>query len=147
MARLPRPDTLARLILGGIFIYASLDKILQPEAFAEMIYNYQLLPARLINLLAVILPWVELILGALLLLGRALPGAVALANLLLLIFFGALMFNLARGLNVHCGCFTVNPTGDPATWWYVFRDAVFLMVGAYLWWKTFRRADEATPSG
>lgn len=45
-----------RLFLGAVFVYASLDKILHPQAFAEMVYNYQLLPDVLINLTAIILP-------------------------------------------------------------------------------------------
>jgi len=136
MSRWRQPYVLARLALGGVFVLASLDKIIHPQAFAEMIYNYQLLPGRAINLTAVVLPWLELILGLLLIIGRAMPGAVGLANLLLAAFFGALMFNLARGLNVHCGCFSTKPTGDPATWWYVIRDTGFLILGGYLLLKT-----------
>lgn len=126
----------SRLALGVIFLAASLDKIIHPQAFSEMIYNYQLLPHKLINLAALILPWIELVLGLLLILGRALPGSVVLSNLLLLAFFGALMFNLARGLNVHCGCFSTDPSGDPATWWYVARDSGFLVLGGFLFLKT-----------
>ncbi|MBW1711566.1 MAG: DoxX family membrane protein [Deltaproteobacteria bacterium] len=127
----------ARLALGGIFIAASLGKIVDPRAFAEMVYNYQLLPDEAVNLAALLLPWVELLLGLLLIVGRALPGAVFLSNLLLLAFFGALMFNLARGLNIHCGCFSTDPSGDPATWWYIIRDTGFLVLGGYLFLKTF----------
>ena len=133
---LPRLYTVARLALGVIFLVASLDKIMHPQAFSEMIYNYQLLPDRVINLAALVLPWMELVLGLLLILGRALPGSVVLSNLLLLAFFGALMFNLARGLNIHCGCFSTDPSGDPATWWYVTRDSGFLVLGGYLFLKT-----------
>ena len=64
---------MARLILGVIFIYASIDKIFHPAAFAEAVYNYQILPDALINLTAIVLPWLELILGAFLILGLWLP--------------------------------------------------------------------------
>ena len=127
---------LARLLLGGVFIYASLDKILHPLAFAKSINNYQILPDRLINLAAIILPWLELILGSLLLFGIWLPGAVTLINLLLATFFAALLFNIARGLNVDCGCFPASATGSPSTSWYVIRDAVFLLVGAFLFYRS-----------
>jgi len=132
----PSLYSVARLALGVIFLAASLDKIIHPQAFSEMIYNYQLLPDKVINLAALILPWIELVLGLLLILGRALPGAVVLSNLLLLAFFGALMFNLARRLNIHCGCFSTDPSGDPATWWYVTRDTRFMVLGGYLFLKT-----------
>lgn len=124
-----------RLVLGAVFIFASLDKILHPEAFAKVIYNYQILPGSLINISAIVLPWVELLLGCALLLGWWLPGAVGLANLLLVTFFGALLFNTARGLNVHCGCFSTSTHEGPATAWYLVRDASFLLMGGYLFFK------------
>ena len=127
---------LARLVLGGVFIYASVDKILHPLAFAKSINNYQILPDRVINLAAIILPWLELILGSLLLFGIWLPGAVTLINLLLTAFFAALLFNIARGLNVDCGCFTANATESPSTSWYVIRDAVFLLLGGFLFYRS-----------
>jgi len=60
-----------------------------------------------------------------------LPGAVSLANLLLISFFGALLFNLARGLDVYCGCFGTSTHGSPTMLWYVLRDGLFLLLGAY----------------
>lgn len=119
----------ARLILGGVFIFASLDKIVHPLDFAKSISNYQILPDHLINLAALILPWLELILGALLVFGVWLPGAIVLTDLLLVVFFAALLFNLARGLNVDCGCFSASPTDNPATSWYVIRDTLLLLLG------------------
>jgi len=124
---------MTRLILGGVFIYASVDKILHPVAFAEAVHNYQILPDGLINLSAIILPWLELLLGIALVLGVCLPGAAFLCNLLLITFFGALVFNLARGLDIHCGCFN---TSQEATSYcmclYVIRDGIFLLLGLYL---------------
>jgi uncharacterized membrane protein YphA (DoxX/SURF4 family) len=123
---------LARLILGGVFIFASLDKLIHPLAFAESLSDYQILPDGFINLTAIILPWLELILGSLLALGLWLPGAIVLLDLLLVAFFGALVFNLLRGLNVDCGCFSSSPTGNPSTLWYLIRDIGFLLLGGYL---------------
>ncbi|MHC1729199.1 MAG: MauE/DoxX family redox-associated membrane protein [Syntrophobacteraceae bacterium] len=126
-----------RLILGAIFITAAVDKIINPAAFAKMIFNYQLLPDFLINLCAIILPWLELALGLSLMIGLWLPGAVVLVNVLLLAFLGALVFNLARGLNIHCGCFSTAATSEPATLWYLFRDSAFLLMGGYLFFGVF----------
>ncbi|MCU0573183.1 MAG: DoxX family protein [Syntrophobacteraceae bacterium] len=127
-------DFWLRLILGAIFIVSSVGKILDPGAFAKIVYNYQLLPDVLINLVAIILPWLELMLGICLMGGFRLPGAVTLANGLLVVFFGALVFNVARGLDVHCGCFSTSTEGDPATTWYLIRDAAFLLMGGYLFY-------------
>jgi uncharacterized membrane protein YphA (DoxX/SURF4 family) len=124
-----------RLTLGAIFIFASLEKILYPLSFAKTIDNYQILPDRLINLAAIILPWLELILGFLLILGMWLPGAIVLTNLLLFTFLTALVFNVARGLNIDCGCFTLSTTESPKTFWYLARDAFFLLLGGYLFLK------------
>jgi uncharacterized membrane protein YphA (DoxX/SURF4 family) len=122
-------------VLGAIFIVASADKIYNPGGFAQAVYNYQILPDALINLTAIILPWLELILGIFLIVGFWLPGAVTLANGLLVVFFGSLVFNVARGLDVHCGCFSTSTDGDPTTAWYLIRDSVFLLMGAYLFFK------------
>lgn len=124
-----------RLLLGAIFVVASIDKIWHPAPFAQAVYNYQILPDAAVNLTAIILPGLELALGLLLVFGLWLPGAVLLANLLLAAFFGALLFNIARGLNVHCGCFTTSTEGDPATTWYLIRDSSFLILGGYLFYK------------
>jgi cobalt-zinc-cadmium efflux system protein len=122
----------ARLILGGVFIYASLDKILHPAAFAQAVFNYQLLPAQLVNLMALILPWLELILGMLLLSGIWLPGVVLGVNLLMITFLSALVFNTARGLNISCGCFSTETTASALSWWDVLRDVFFFGLSAYL---------------
>jgi uncharacterized membrane protein YphA (DoxX/SURF4 family) len=122
----------ARLVLGGVFIYASLDKILHPAAFAQAVFNYQILPAQLVNLMALVLPWLELIIGMLLLSGIWLPGAVLGVNLLMVTFLSALVFNTARGLNISCGCFSTGTTSSGLSWWVVLRDVFFFTLSAYL---------------
>ncbi len=122
----------ARLILGGVFVFASIDKILHPAAFAEAVYNYQILPDSLINLAAIVLPWLELVLGSLLISGVWMPGSVLVCNLLLLIFIGILIYNTSRGLDIHCGCFSAEPSEDPQSIWTIARDALFLVPAVYL---------------
>ena len=128
----------ARLILAGIFIYASLDKIAHPAAFANDVYNYRILPDALINLTAILLPWLELFLGLCLLAGIWLPGAVLTVNGLLIVFLGALIFNLARGIDINCGCFSTG-SDAPAMFagWYLMRDVGFLVVGIFLFYAVF----------
>jgi uncharacterized membrane protein YphA (DoxX/SURF4 family) len=132
--------TAARLAMAGIFIYASLDKIAHPAAFAKDVYNYQILPESLINLTALILPWLELFLGLCLLARIWLPGAVITVNVLLTVFMASLIFNLARGLDVNCGCFgTGGDVPAMSTGWYLLRDALFLAVGLFLLVSVFFR--------
>jgi hypothetical protein len=92
----------------------------------------------MINLTALVLPWLELLLGLCLLAGVWMPGAVLSVNGLLMLFLAALVFNLARGLDVNCGCFS---TGSDApamsTTYYLVRDIGFLALGAFLFYGVF----------
>lgn len=129
---------LAKLIMAGIFIYASIDKIAQPAAFAKDVYNYQILPDSLVNLTALVMPWLELFLGLCLLAGIWLPGAVLTINGLLVVFLAALLFNLARGLDVNCGCFSTGADAAAmSTTYYLIRDIAFLAIGAFLFVSVF----------
>jgi len=126
-----------RFILAFVFIYASLDKILHPGAFAKAVFNYQVLPGELINLTALILPWLELILGACLLLNRWMKGASCIAAVLMCVFMGLILFNLARGLDISCGCFSTNPAEGPMDMLTLLRDMLFLCLAAGLAVLTF----------
>ncbi len=127
----------SRFFLGAVFLYASYDKILNPQAFAQAVYNYQILPDGLINLTALVLPWLELLIGLCLISGLWLPGATVISTCILAIFFGALVFNLIRGLDINCGCFSTEATEGPADLWTVARDLSFLAVATYLTAYTF----------
>ena len=77
---------LCRLAVGGVFIYASLDKLAHPQAFAEAIHHYRLVPYALLHPSALLLPMVEFVLGAALVLGIARRGASLWAAFLLVVF-------------------------------------------------------------
>jgi hypothetical protein len=117
---------------GRFFLYASFDKILYPQAFAQAVYNYQVLPDGLVNLTALVLPWLELLLGLGLISGAWVPGAAVMSAGLLTVFIGAMVFNQLRGLDVHCGCFSSDPGGGPAGPWTVVRDLSFWAVSVYV---------------
>ena len=140
----------ARLFMGGVFLYASFDKILHPAAFAEAVYNYQILPDAAVNLAALTLPWLELLLGICLIAGVWLPGAALLSTGLLTVFIAALEYNKMRGLDIHCGCFSTGSTEGPAGLWTVLRDVAFLAVSVYLTLAVFfsrRKASASSESG
>ena len=127
----------ARIILGLVFIYASYDKILHPAAFAKVIYNYQILPDELVNLTAIFLPLLELTIGFLLIIGIWLPGSVFIGNLLLIIFFSAIIYNKARGLDISCGCFSTSEGEATDSTFYLLRDFSFVVIAVYLFIKVF----------
>jgi uncharacterized membrane protein YphA (DoxX/SURF4 family) len=97
----------ARVILGVVFIYASLDKIQHPGEFAQAIYNYRMVPNVVINVMAIVLPWLELICGILIIVGVFVRGSALLIGAMLAVFIIALSSALMRGLDISCGCFTL----------------------------------------
>jgi len=99
---------ICRLILGGIFVYASIDKIAHPFEFAKIIYNFRLLPDELIYIAALIMPWLELITGLLLVSGIFQRAAAFILSILLAVFIVALTINLIRGVDISCGCFSTS---------------------------------------
>lgn len=98
----------SRLILGGLFIYASLDKIINPLSFAQILHHYRLMPPALINIWAVILPWIEAAAGILLIIGYRVRGANFIIGGLLGMFVAVLAITAFRGINVSCGCFSTS---------------------------------------
>lgn len=126
-----------RILMGVVFLYASYDKIMHPEAFAKAVYNYHILPDYAVNIVALWLPWIELLLGLCLATGIWLPGATIITTCLLTVFIGAIVFNLSRGLNIDCGCFSSTTTGGKVGIWTVLRDISFLAASMYLSLRVF----------
>jgi putative oxidoreductase len=117
-----------RLLVGGVFAYASLDKILHPAQFAKVVYNYQLLPVPLSNLFAVILPWLELFAGLALLVGVLRTESALILSGLLVVFIVALSVNVYRGVDVDCGCMSL--TGGRTIGILTVVEDVVLLVAA-----------------
>ena len=122
---------IVRLAVGIIFIYASLDKISDPAQFARIIYNYHLLPGALINILALVLPWTEIICGILLIIGVYKEGSIILVNLMVLVFIVAIGINLFRGINLECGCFSVSSKAKESAISLLIRDFGLLALTIY----------------
>ena len=96
-----------RVILGIIFIYASYSKILDPAAFSKNIHNFHITDnfVWVENLVALILPWLELIVGIFLIFGVFLEGTTSITIGLYIFFIIILSQAVFRGIDVHCGCF------------------------------------------
>lgn len=129
-----------QIALGIIFVVAALPKIVDPPSFAHMIYNYHLVPGALINLMALVMPWLELLCGLALILGIWQGTARSIIGALLITFVFAIAINLARGNAIDCGCFDVsaaNKTRDERLAdmrWVILRDLGLLLMVAQLWW-------------
>ena len=117
---------LGRVALGFVFVYAAYTKLQLPWiSFAATIQSYKLLPEDAVIFLAKTLPWFELVLGVVLLLGVQVRWVAALASLLLLVFYAVLVRSYALGMTIECGCFG---PGDQLTWKTLVRDGVLLLV-------------------
>ncbi|MBK9332243.1 MAG: DoxX family membrane protein [Ignavibacteria bacterium] len=103
---------LLRLILGGVFIYASLDKLYNQEEFSRAIYNYKLFPEILINIFAIVVPYMEIICGILIITGIYLRGSSLIITLMLFFFIIALTQAYIRGLDISCGCFSLETVSN-----------------------------------
>jgi len=121
------------VVLGGLFVYASSGKLVDPRPFVTIIWNYRLLPAGPVNLVAIFLPWLELLVGIGLIVGLARRAAAAWATVMLATFTIALLVNAVRGLDVACGCFSTSSEDTSNAWLLVLRDLPMLVAAAWLW--------------
>jgi len=122
-----------RLYLGWLFLSACVHKIADPARFALDVATYQLLPLELVNLTALVLPWVELLAGAMIIIGlRARAAALLIAGMMGL-FIVALAWALSLGLDMSCGCFA-SATGEehPISGLTLLRDAGWLALACYV---------------
>ncbi len=126
-----------KLVLGVTFIYASYHKIADPAGFAKIIYGYAIFPSHSINLLAIVIPFIELVAGFSLILGLYSRSALFLINVLLTGFVLSIGFNLLRGHQFDCGCFSFTAQNHlTSNISLLIRDTALLASGMYLWRKT-----------
>ncbi len=119
-----------RVLVGGVFLIASVDKLGNPEPFARAIANYRLLPVEFVNGVAIVLPWLELLVGLMLVAGVRIRAAATVATVLLAVFTLALVSAIVRGLDISCGCFS-QTAAERIGWGRVVED-VALLFGALL---------------
>lgn len=130
---------IARVAVGTTFIIASVYKIRDPGAFAKSIWFYRLVPGDLINLMALILPWIELLCGLALILGLFYHGAVVLVNVMMVTFIFALSIAIARGIDIECGCFKAGQATTKAAWEALVFDLVLILFTLQLLFSRSKR--------
>ncbi len=123
-----------RILLGLVFLWSSIDKIIHPGDFARSIANYKLLPEILVNLFAVVLPWVEAACGLLLLSGQWIRSASFLVSLMLAVFIVAVSAAMFRGLDINCGCFDSN-AGRKVGFKLLAEDMLMLIMAVFIMLK------------
>ncbi|MFH0920175.1 MAG: MauE/DoxX family redox-associated membrane protein [Fibrobacterota bacterium] len=129
-----------RYLLAGTFFYACVHKFMYPDLLAKIIYGYKIPPAWSINLSAIVLPGFEFAAALALLLGIFPRAAAIIINTMFGIFIIAIAFNLARGLQFDCGCFTMHKAGefsDPKE--LLIRDIGYFLCGLEVIFYTAKR--------
>ncbi len=151
---------IGRLVLGGIFIYAGYSKLFLPNFipwplfalrfslstnlanFALQVESYKLLSPAAASFVAHTLPFAELILGLLLLIGWQLRIWASLITLIMLGFLGVVTRAYLLHMDINCGCFA---TPEPLTGWTVVRDSVFAALAVLMTVFAFREARQPHP--
>jgi putative oxidoreductase len=120
-----------RLLLAGIFIYSGYVKwhMDNPLQLAAVIEGYKLAPQALVWPLANYLPWLEMALGAFLLIGWKIKYSAMATAALLLFFIVILTITYARGIDANCGCFSLDDRISPKT---IARDSLILIPAIFL---------------
>ena len=132
----------ARLAFGGVLFAAGAIKIPTPYKAAAAMRAYELLPNSLAPFFGYILPWFEVGLGLLLILGVATRLSGLVGALLMLLFIGAIASAWARGLSIDCGCFGGGGEIDPTETKYlqeIIRDIALAICGFYLYFRPHSR--------
>lgn len=127
-------EILISIVLGLTFIFASYHKIIDPAKFAKVIYGYAIFPDFAINVLAIIIPFIELVAGIALILRIYTKSALSIINMLLISFILVIAFNLLRGHEFECGCFSFgddNLASSAVS--LLIRDILLLTAGVSLW--------------
>jgi putative oxidoreductase len=134
---------LFEIILGGLFFYAGLQKVLHIHEFAEAVLAYQLLPESLVGLAVAGLPWLEVAAGLSLMVGLKRRSCLLLLTGLVAVFLVVIFVTMARGLNIDCGCglFFQRQVG----WAAVLEDTVLLIWAAGLYWWELLRFEKCGP--
>jgi uncharacterized membrane protein YphA (DoxX/SURF4 family) len=127
--------TLARLGLAAVWLISGVPKAADPDQTFVAVRAYDVMPVEGVEVVAALLPWVEIALGLLLLAGVGTRVVAVLSAALLLVFVAGVAQAWARGLSIDCGCFGGGGAVDPGQTAYVqelARDAGFLLMATWL---------------
>ena len=128
----------ARLLLGGVLIWAGAAKVGKPLTSERAVQAYEIFPMDLAGWIGLALPFVEIVLGVLLVVGLFTRPVAIISTLLMLAFIVGIAQAWARGLTIDCGCFGgggqvgADETRYPQE---IARDAAFVLTGAWLCWR------------
>lgn len=134
---------IARLVLSAAFLLAALPKIQDPVAFAASVEGFRVVSGQTAVWVALLLPWLELVIGIGLLIPPIRRGSGLLVALLLIVFIGLHASAWMRGLDINCGCFGQSEGDTPVNYlWLILRNAALLAAAVAVLardWRDSRR--------
>ncbi|MEX2274381.1 MAG: MauE/DoxX family redox-associated membrane protein [Actinomycetota bacterium] len=123
---------LARALLGGLLLWAGIGKAFDRQGSILAVNGYDVLPEAFVEPVAIILPWLEILLGVLLVLGLFTRAAGIASATLMGVFIAGMLQARARGLQIDCGCFGGGGAGEGVSWFDVLRDVPLFAAGVFL---------------
>ena len=127
----------ARLVVGGVWLYAGAIKLPDPAQSVAAVRAYEALPAGLVAPVGQLLPVLEVVVGALLVLGLLTRTTALVSALLLAVFIAGIISVWVRGINIDCGCFGGgghDPDARSKYPWEIARDTALLAASLWLVW-------------
>jgi uncharacterized membrane protein YphA (DoxX/SURF4 family) len=127
----------ARLVTGAVWIWAGAVKLPDPASSVQAVRAYQLLPSSIVPTVGQLLPVIEVVVGAALVLGILTRGAAVVSALLFLLFVIGIASVWARGITIDCGCFGgggFDPDATSKYPWEIARDVALLLLSLYVAW-------------
>jgi uncharacterized membrane protein YphA (DoxX/SURF4 family) len=124
---------LLRLALAAVFLWAGYGKAMDPHGFGVEIARYRMVPHDLLNAMAIMLPWIELVCGVTLVLGLWVRAGALTCGGMLVVFIIAIVLALKRGLDISCGCFGGGAESSHLSLATLWRDVFWLAWAAHVW--------------
>jgi putative oxidoreductase len=121
-----------RLVIGFVFIYASIWKIASPEEFARSIENYRVMPLFSINIIALFMPWLELIIGLFIIFGIMIRATSMILIINMFAFCLLILSAIIRNLDTDCGCFS-SAGSNPVGWLKFFEDLGLMLIASIIY--------------
>lgn len=135
---------LARLMIGVLFVWAGVPKLIYPEVLFNAVMDYGFFNAAVAQLAAWLLPALEIILGISLIIGVKIRGAFAMATLLLAGFAILHTVVFFQGIDVTCGCFGI-AGAEKITGLTVARNLILTLVASIGWIVSRRIEHQVVP--
>lgn len=138
---------LARVAVAGLFLAACITKIRNPELFALAVHRYRILPVAFVNIVAIVLPWIELTAGLAVLAAPArwrAAGALIITGMLA-VFTTAISLNLLRGIEASCGCFSTRADAAVSDGWNLVRNGALIWLALAVFLDAWRAAAVRRP--